>query len=96
VKRYSEALFLRRRERLVGRSDALRAALAADLEALRTPLAIAEGAASGLRYLRERPLLVGGLAFLLAAKRSSLWSWITHGIVLWQAFTSWRRRGRGG
>lgn len=84
-----------RRQRLLLRSAQLRVALAYEARALHAPLAAADRALAGWRWLRARPVALLGLTLAVAAlrpRRALAW-----GARLWPAWTLarrwWRRRG---
>ena len=81
---------VRRRELLLARCDAQRAQLALELAAWEVPLKLADGALSGVQFLRRHPLVLGVLALLVATKRRGLWGWAQRGLTLWRTYCAWR------
>ncbi len=84
------AKLVRRRQQLLARCDAQRAQLALELEAWELPLRLADGAFTGVQFLRRHPLVIGVLALLVSAKRRGLWGWAQRGLMLWRTYRAWR------
>lgn len=76
---------------LLARSAELRAGLSDDLARLQAPLAVADTAQQGWRWLREHreAVLVGGALLALLRPRRTL-RWLTRGWWLWQSARRWR------
>ena len=73
-----------RQQRLLLRSAALRNALAEQSEALAAPLATADRAVAGARWLyRQRAWIVGGLVVALVARPRRAWRALRFGWSLW-------------
>ncbi len=85
-----------RKERLIARSDAQRAAIATSLHGLERPLAVLDRGATAVAGLRGHPVLVGaGVAAIVVLGRRSLFRWAGRGIMAWRAWRSvsgWTRR----
>lgn len=74
-----------KRERLVARSAAQRAALAHDVQPLRAPLAVADRGVALVRTASRYPLLVAGVAALLVVWRPRrAVHWLQYGWMGWQ------------
>ena len=81
-----------RRELLLVRSRALRQQLARESQVLETPLAIADQARQGLRWLWQHPEWpIGGLVLLALLRPRRAWRWAARG---WWAWRLWQRTGR--
>ena len=81
-----------RRELLLARSRALRQQLAREGQALEAPLAIADQARQGLRWLWQHPEWpIAGLVLLTLLRPRRAWRWASRG---WWAWRLWQRTGR--
>lgn len=81
-----------RREQLRMRSAQLRTQVAAQLNSLNTPLALADGVREGAHWLVDhRQWVVGGLLVLTVWRPSRAVRW---GGRFWWAWRSWQRVGR--
>jgi hypothetical protein len=82
----------RKREQLLARSAALRLQLARDSQVLVTPLALADKAREGLRWLRQHPQWpLAGLGLLVLLRPRRAWRWAKRGWWVWRL---WQRTGR--
>ena len=82
---------MHQRERLLARCGAQRGEIAALARQWEDPLAIADRAISGINYLRQHPIVLGGLVALLAiVQRRRWWGWAQRGFVLWRAYRAFR------
>jgi hypothetical protein len=81
-----------RQQRLLGRSEQLRARIAVEAQVLRGPLAGADQALAAWRWLRghpEVPLALVAVAVVVRPARA--WRWLRRGWWTWRA---WRRLQR--
>ncbi len=76
------------RARLVERAARQREALAEDVAAFATPIALADRGLAIVRYIRARPGLMAAAAALVVVLRPRRsFAWIRSGFALWQ---TWR------
>jgi hypothetical protein len=74
-----------RKERLIARAAAERAAIARALRAWEAPLGAVDRAVSAVRYLRAHPLALAALAAgVLVLGRRNLVGWAARGLTLWR------------
>ncbi|MBW8329748.1 MAG: YqjK-like family protein [Thiobacillus sp.] len=82
-----------RRSVLFALAAAQRTALATDMTPWRARLALADKGVAAVRYVRNRPALILGVALLLAALRPRrTGTWLQRGLLAWQIGR--RLRGR--
>ena len=82
---------MHQREQLLARCNAQRGEIAALARQWEDPLAIADRALAGINYLRQHPIVLGGLVALLAVvQRRRWWGWAQRGFVLWQGYRAFR------
>lgn len=77
----------RKRELLVARCAAQRDELESLVRRFERPLAVADRGLAAVRYLRDRPLLIGALtAAVVAARGRGLAKWAKLGVTAWRAY----------
>lgn len=77
----------RKRDLLVALCDAQRDNFGMLVARLDAPLKVADTGFRIVRYVRERPLLIGAAAALLAARRGrGLFKWAERGVIAWRAY----------
>ena len=85
-----------RKERLIARCAAQRAAIAGAFQELRGPVAIADRAIAVVRFFREHPLLLAGaVAVIAAVRRRTLVGLFARGLAawrLWREIGAWAQR----
>jgi hypothetical protein len=82
-----------RRHQLVAQAAAQRTALARDLAPWRSRLALVDQGIAAVRYVRGHPVLMGGIALLLAALRPGrVTKWLRRGWLAWQIGRRMRER----
>jgi hypothetical protein len=73
------------RERLIARCAEQRAELSLQVQQWQVPLALADRAWTGVRFLRAHPVFVAAVAgVLLALRARNVWHWLKRGFVLWR------------
>ncbi|MCK9283176.1 MAG: YqjK-like family protein [Rhodocyclaceae bacterium] len=78
-----------KKQRLQFQSAALRQKLQADVAGLAPLFRAGDSVVSGVRWIRDRPQWVAGVAALLLVTRPHwLWRWTRRGFFTWQ---TWRR-----
>lgn len=78
-------LLAERRERLVALAAQQRYMLAQDIEAWRSPLALADKGLTALQYVRSHPAwILGGIALLAIVQPRHAGKWLGRGWVAWQ------------
>lgn len=86
----------RRKERLIGRAAAQRAAMADAWHYWQQPAHAVDRGIAAARFLKSHPLLVGvGVAAAVVLGRRNLLGWISRGWVMWRAlrsFTAWAKK----
>jgi hypothetical protein len=81
-----------RRLHLIALCAAQRDELGSLMARMEGPLKVADRGLSVLRYVRERPVVIGALAALFAATRGrGTWKWAQRGVLAWRA---WRTLAR--
>lgn len=90
---HAQALALAlRRQRLLDRIAVQRDQLAACVEPLAKPLALADKVLQAGHIVREQPWIAGVAAFLLVVlRRRNVWRWIGRGWTLWRGWRAARR-----
>lgn len=79
---------MRRRERLIARAEAQRAAVREGFGGLRGPISVVDRGIAAGRYLRSNPLvLVAGVAVLAAFRRRGVLSLAGRAFAVWR---TWR------
>ncbi len=79
----------RKRDLLIALCDAQRDQLGILTARLEAPLRIADRGVAVCRFLRDRPLIVGAIAAVLAARRGrGIFKWAQRGLVVWRAYRS--------
>jgi len=77
----------RRKERLTARAEAERGAIAASVEGLRAPIAVADRALAVARFFREHPLLLAAaIAVVTALRRRNPIGLVGRGLAVWRAW----------
>jgi hypothetical protein len=86
----------RRKERLIGRAAAQRAAMADAWHYWQQPAHVVDRGIAAARFLKSHPLLLGvGVAAAVVLGRRNLLGWISRGWVVWRAlrsFTAWAKK----
>jgi hypothetical protein len=86
----------RRKERLIGRTAAQRAAMADAWHYWQQPAHVVDRGIAAARFLKSHPLLLGmGVAAAVVLGRRNLLGWISRGWVAWRAlrsFTAWAKK----
>jgi hypothetical protein len=84
---------VQRREHLVAKAAAQRAALGRAIEPWRTPLALTDQGLRALTYVRRHPQwLVGGILLLAVLRPRGLGKWLGRGWLSWQMLNRLRSR----
>lgn len=79
----------RRKERLIARADAQRVLIAASLDSLRGPIAIADKGLEAAHFLRAHPLLVTvAVAAVVVLRGRGILSLAGRGYAAWRAWKS--------
>jgi hypothetical protein len=74
-----------RRRLLIAQAAAQRTALATHMAPWRARLALADKGIAAVRYVRSRPVLILGVALLVAALRPRrAGTWLQRGLLAWQ------------
>jgi hypothetical protein len=82
----------RRHAHLVNQIAYQRSQLSIAVESLHTPLRIADKGVRVYRYLTRKPVLLAGVAALVAAARPKRWLLILeNGLLVWQLFAAVKR-----
>jgi hypothetical protein len=78
-----------RKERLMRRAEAQRAAIAGSVEALRGPIRIADKGLEMVRFLRVHPVIVGvALAVVVVLRGRGVVSLVGRGLAIWRVWRS--------
>jgi hypothetical protein len=80
------AAVMQRRGELLARIAAQRGQVAETAARWQTPLAIADQGVAAVRFLRERPLLVAGVASLLVIRRRGMMGLVRLGWMAWKGY----------
>jgi hypothetical protein len=81
----------RRKERLIGRTEAQRAAMADAWRYWQQPAHVVDRGIAVARFLKSHPLLLGvGVTAAVVLGRRNLLGWISRGWVVWRTFRSLR------